>query len=31
VDIEIVGARTHNLRDVTCVIPHGAMTVITGV
>jgi excinuclease ABC subunit A len=29
--IEIVGARTHNLKGVSCAIPRGALTVITGV
>ena len=29
--IEIVGARTHNLRGITCSIRRGAFTVITGV
>ena len=29
--IEVVGARTHNLKGVSCTIPHGALTVITGV
>ncbi|MCC5876035.1 MAG: excinuclease ABC subunit UvrA [Candidatus Sumerlaeia bacterium] len=30
-DIEIVGARTHNLRGIDCRIPAGKLTVITGV
>lgn len=29
--IEIRGARTHNLRDVTCEIPPAALSVVTGV
>ena len=29
--IEIVGARSHNLKNITCRIPRGKMTVITGV
>ena len=29
--IRIDGARTHNLKGVSCVIPHGALTVVTGV
>jgi excinuclease ABC subunit A len=29
--IEIIGANTHNLKDVHVVIPHGRWTVITGV
>ena len=29
--IEVVGARTNNLRDATCSFPHGALTVVTGV
>ncbi len=29
--IEIRGARTHNLRDIDCSIPIGALTVVTGV
>ncbi|MCB9519566.1 MAG: excinuclease ABC subunit UvrA [Myxococcales bacterium] len=29
--IEIEDARTHNLRGVTCRVPHHAMTVVTGV
>jgi excinuclease ABC subunit A len=28
--VEVVGARTHNLRDVTCRVPIGALTVVTG-
>ena len=28
--IEVVGARTHNLRNVSCRIPIGAITVVTG-
>jgi excinuclease ABC subunit A len=28
--IEVVGARTHNLKGVSCRIPHGALTVVTG-
>lgn len=28
--IEIIGARTHNLKNVSCSFPHGEMTVITG-
>ena len=28
--IRVVNARTHNLRDVTCTIPVGALTVVTG-
>ncbi|HZR82779.1 MAG TPA: excinuclease ABC subunit UvrA [Candidatus Binatia bacterium] len=29
--IRIAGARTHNLRDVTCDVPQQALTVVTGV
>ncbi len=29
--IEVEGAATHNLRDVSCRIPHGKVTVVTGV
>jgi len=29
-DIEVVGARTHNLKGVSCRIPHGRVTVVTG-
>jgi len=29
--IEVVGARTHNLRSVDCAIPRGKLTVVTGV
>src|SRR5262245_1059830 len=29
--LRVVGARTHNLRGVRCAIPHGALTVVTGV
>ena len=29
--IVVEGAQTHNLRDVDCSVPHGALTVITGV
>ena len=29
--IEIIGAKSHNLKDITCRIPRGKMTVITGV
>ncbi len=29
--IEIEGARTHNLRDVSCTMPRNAITVVTGV
>ena len=29
--IEVVGARTHNLKGVDCEIPHGRVTVVTGV
>jgi len=29
--IEIIGAKSHNLKNVTCRIPRGKMTVITGV
>ncbi len=29
--IEIVGAKSHNLKNITCRIPRGKMTVITGV
>lgn len=29
--IDIEGARSHNLRDVSCTIPLGALTVVTGV
>jgi excinuclease ABC subunit A len=29
--LRVIGARTHNLRDVTLDIPHGQLTVITGV
>ena len=28
--IEVVGARTHNLKGITCRIPHGKLTVVTG-
>ena len=28
--LEVEGARTHNLKGVTCRIPHGAVTVVTG-
>ncbi|MEM9291510.1 MAG: excinuclease ABC subunit UvrA [Acidobacteriota bacterium] len=28
--IEVVGARTHNLKEVSCFIPHGKVTVVTG-
>ena len=28
--VEIVGARTHNLKGVTCRVPIGALTVVTG-
>src|SRR5687768_5726628 len=28
--LTVHGARTHNLRDVSCAIPHGAVTVVTG-
>jgi excinuclease ABC subunit A len=28
--IEVVGARTHNLKGVSCRIPHGRLTVVTG-
>jgi len=28
--IEVVGARTHNLKGVRCRIPHGKLTVVTG-
>ncbi|MBK9064516.1 MAG: excinuclease ABC subunit UvrA [Acidobacteria bacterium] len=28
--IRVVNARTHNLKDVTCTIPVGALTVVTG-
>ena len=28
--IEIVGAHTHNLKGVSCRIPHGKLTVVTG-
>ncbi|MCB1054156.1 MAG: excinuclease ABC subunit UvrA, partial [Acidobacteria bacterium] len=28
--IEVIGARTHNLKGVSCRIPHGAVTVVTG-
>jgi excinuclease ABC subunit A len=28
--IEVEGARTHNLKGVSCRIPHGAVTVVTG-
>ena len=28
--ITVVGARTHNLKNVTCSIPVGALTVVTG-
>lgn len=28
--IEVVGARTHNLKGVDCRIPHGKVTVVTG-
>ncbi len=30
VAIEVVGARTHNLKGVDCRIPHGKVTVVTG-
>ena len=29
--VEVVGARTHNLKGVDCRIPHGQVTVVTGV
>jgi excinuclease ABC subunit A len=29
--IEIIGAKSHNLKDITCRIPRGKITVITGV
>jgi excinuclease ABC subunit A len=29
--IEIIGARSHNLKNISCKIPRGKMTVITGV
>ncbi len=29
--IEIVGAKSHNLKNISCLIPRGKMTVITGV
>ncbi|MBZ0102658.1 MAG: excinuclease ABC subunit UvrA [Thermoanaerobaculia bacterium] len=28
--IEVVGARTHNLKGVSCRVPHGRLTVVTG-
>jgi len=28
--IEVVGARTHNLKGINCRIPHGRLTVVTG-
>ncbi|MEM6455170.1 MAG: excinuclease ABC subunit UvrA [Acidobacteriota bacterium] len=28
--IEVVGARTHNLKGVSCRVPHGQVTVVTG-
>jgi excinuclease ABC subunit A len=28
--IEVVGARTHNLKGISCRIPHGQLTVVTG-
>jgi len=28
--VEVVGARTHNLKGISCRIPHGALTVVTG-
>ena len=28
--IDIIGARTHNLKNVSCSFPHGQLTVITG-
>ncbi|MEE8367741.1 MAG: excinuclease ABC subunit UvrA [Thermoanaerobaculia bacterium] len=28
--IEVIGARTHNLKGVSCRIPHGEVTVVTG-
>src|SRR5437868_2224313 len=28
--IDIHGARTHNLKNISCAFPHGQMTVITG-
>ncbi len=30
VAIEVIGARTHNLKGVDCRIPHGRVTVVTG-
>ncbi|HEX6203545.1 MAG TPA: excinuclease ABC subunit UvrA, partial [Thermoanaerobaculia bacterium] len=30
VAIEVVGARTHNLKGVSCRVPHGRVTVVTG-
>ena len=29
--IRIRGARVHNLKNIDCEIPHGAITVVTGV
>src|SRR6202162_5509875 len=29
--IVIRGARTHNLKNISCVIPHGKLTVVSGV
>lgn len=29
-DLEVVRARTHNLKDICCRIPHGKVTVVTG-
>jgi len=29
-DIKIVGARTNNLKNISCTIPGGKLTVITG-
>ncbi|HVS02553.1 MAG TPA: excinuclease ABC subunit UvrA [Thermoanaerobaculia bacterium] len=28
--LTVTGARTHNLKDVSCAIPHGKVTVVTG-
>ncbi len=28
--IEVVGARTHNLKGIDCRIPHARVTVVTG-